>query len=118
LAQSCGFGWQCYADILSGQAGGLAGYLAKKAQELVGASTKPGDQIPYDAPRHFRRLRASRGCLPPVAKGEYTGQLVFGPLPGEIVAETENPNVHLDRIAENMDNDPVSPNTSTAEETP
>jgi hypothetical protein len=58
----------------------MAGYLVKLAKELTGAQAKKGDQAPLHAPRHFRRIRASRGLLPAQAKGagEWTGALVRG----------------------------------------
>ena len=40
-----------------------AGYITKLAKELVGAEVK--DQTPYGAPQGFRRIRATRGTLPP-----------------------------------------------------
>jgi hypothetical protein len=55
----------------------MAGYLVKLARELVGADNK--SQIPWDAPPHFRRLRATRGLLPPVHKSGMCGYLVFTP---------------------------------------
>lgn len=57
----------------------MAGYLTKLARELVGAVRK--DQVPVNAPRHFRRIRASRGLLPKVFKNaDYTGVLLQKPL--------------------------------------
>lgn len=67
----------------------LAGYLAKLAAEQD-TPTPPGvgevvklTQLPVHAPRGFRRLRSSRGFLPPKPKasGEWTGELVHDPLP-------------------------------------
>lgn len=53
----------------------MAGYLVKLARELTGSARK--DQVPVDAPSHFRRLRASRGLLPAAftGSGEYTGEM-------------------------------------------
>jgi hypothetical protein len=62
-AVAVGFGVIVYAEPL--RAGGsltLAGYLTKLSRELTGASIK--NQVPVNAPRHFRRIRASRGLLP------------------------------------------------------
>ncbi len=50
----------------------MAGYFSK----LCGEVSKT-NQAPMAAPKNFRRLRASRGLLPPIAKSkEYTGELV------------------------------------------
>jgi hypothetical protein len=58
----------------------MCGYLVKTAKELIGAAGK--NQIPINAPRHFRRLRASRGLLPPVHRNpDITGMMVFAELP-------------------------------------
>jgi len=57
---------------------GMAGYLTKLSRELVDANGK--GQIPYDAPPHFRRLRASRGVLPKPHKSNLTGWLVTLPM--------------------------------------
>jgi hypothetical protein len=73
--QDCGFGYKCWGEPLTGRPGDIAGYLTKLARELTGAGIK--NQIPLDAPRHFRRLRASRKTLPPRRKSEWTGRLVF-----------------------------------------
>lgn len=52
----------------------MAGYLTKLAQELTGAGFK--NQVPRNAPHHFRRLRASRGLLPkPYKDPDLTGAL-------------------------------------------
>lgn len=70
-----GFGQRCFAQPLrEGTGEAMAGYLVSLANELVGAGGK--DQIPFDAPPHFRRLRASKGLLPPIFHGDMTGYLV------------------------------------------
>jgi hypothetical protein len=70
-----GFGPRCFAQPLrDGTSEAMAGYLVKLASELVGADAK--NQIPFDAPPHFRRLRASKGLLPPIYHGDMTGYLV------------------------------------------
>jgi hypothetical protein len=57
----------------------MAGYLVKLTRELTGAG--PKNQIPVNAPRHFRRLRASKGLLPPRKKNDHvTGALVKIPI--------------------------------------
>jgi hypothetical protein len=73
--QDAGFGWRCWGEQLSGKSEAIAGYLTKLSRELTGAG--PKGQIPIDAPRHFRRLRASRKTLPPRRKSDWTGRLVF-----------------------------------------
>jgi hypothetical protein len=73
--QDAGFGWRCWGEPLTGKPDAIAGYLTKLARELTGAGQK--GQIPLDAPRHFRRLRASRKTLPPRRKSDWTGRLVF-----------------------------------------
>jgi hypothetical protein len=58
----------------------MAGYLTKLAKELTGAGVK--HQVPVNAPRHFRRIRASIGLLPPRYKDpEITGRLIRGTSP-------------------------------------
>lgn len=60
----------------------LCGYLSGLAKELVGGNAK--NQVPVNAPRHFRRLRASVGLLEKRHKNEdYTGQLRKFPAPPE-----------------------------------
>lgn len=87
MAREVGFGHICWVERLrthSEQA--MAGYLTKLAKELTGTSAK--SQVPYDAPPHFRRLRASQGLLPPILKSDLTGWISFTPLitdDGEIV---------------------------------
>ncbi len=72
-AEPCGFGWKCYAEPIRGQER-MAGYLTKLGLELTGQARK--DQTPVNAPRHFRRIRASRGLLPKRLKNpDITGQL-------------------------------------------
>lgn len=85
-AIACGFGKVLHVEPL--RRGGsltLAGYLTKLSRELTGASVK--NQVPVNAPAHFRRIRASRGLLAPIYRpGIHTGALVssrtvdlFGP---------------------------------------
>ena len=80
-AMRAGFGPVAWAEVLSpGSGDAMAGYLVKLAKELTGAKMKKGDQSPLHAPKHFRRIRASRGILPPAHKGtgEWTGALARG----------------------------------------
>lgn len=81
-ATAVGFGPVHWAQPMrDGTGKSMAGYLSKLSRELVGAGKK--NQIPFDAPPHFRRLRASRGLLPPVHKSGCTGNMVFWPMPEE-----------------------------------
>lgn len=77
-AVECGFGPVLWVEPMK-DSDRMAGYLTKLARELTGAAKK--DQAPVEAPPHFRRLRASRGLLPPPIKDEsITGRLVQGPI--------------------------------------
>lgn len=85
LAPECGFGLRVWAELIEPEsAQGMAAYLAKHAlaSELTRAHTKHGDQRPKEAPRHFRRVRSSRGLLPPrkTSSGQWTGFLVKQPV--------------------------------------
>lgn len=63
----------------------LAGYLVKLAGELTGSHRK--DQTPVEAPRGFRRLRATPKWLEPIvaSTGEFTGEVLGAP--AEAIAE-------------------------------
>lgn len=75
-AVDCGFGHVHWAQPMrAGTRDGMAGYMAKLAKELVGAGKK--NQIPFDAPRNFRRIRCSRGILPKPEKSGMIGRLVM-----------------------------------------
>jgi len=63
-APACGFGRRVWVEIVDAP-DAMAAYLVKVAQEFSSSRFKAGDQRPLGAPRHFRRLRASRGLLPP-----------------------------------------------------
>lgn len=55
MAVDVGFGRITFAQTLrTDSEEQMAGYLVKLARELVGAEVK--SQIPFDAPKHFRRL--------------------------------------------------------------
>jgi len=74
-----GFGSICHMKPVYNREG-MAGYLLKFLKELTGASKK--GQIPVNAPKGFRRLRASKGLLPKRKKDpDWTGRLVKSPLP-------------------------------------
>lgn len=71
----------------------MAGYLTKLARELTGQGKDY--QIPVKAPRHFRRLRASRRLLPkPFKNEEMTGCIWFCNIEGEIVANQTERDTH------------------------
>lgn len=73
-AQACGFGHRGWAEAIYGQKG-FVKYLEKLKRELTQAAGK--GQSPLKAPRHFRRLRASRGLIPPPFKADWiTGCLI------------------------------------------
>lgn len=72
-AVACGFGKECWLESMRDRSR-MAGYLTKLALELTGADIK--DQVPVNAPPHFRRIRASRGLLPKRIKDDtITGTL-------------------------------------------
>jgi len=74
-AVAVGFGFRAWIEPMK-NLGKMANYLVKRAAELTGAG--PKNQIPTNAPPHFRRIRASRGLLPPPAKNpDITGYLCF-----------------------------------------
>ncbi len=75
-AVAVGFGFVLWVEPLRpGRGETLAGYLTKLSRELTGAGIK--DQVPVNAPPHFRRLRASRKLLSKVFRREgWTGILV------------------------------------------
>lgn len=76
-AVAAGFGKVCYIKPMISPRR-MAGYLTKLAMELTGAG--PKDQVPRNAPPHFRRIRASRGLLPPPHKDpDLTGKLWRAP---------------------------------------
>lgn len=79
-AQRAGFGPVAWVEVIAPEnPDALAGYLCKLARELTGApGGAKGEQSPVDAPKGFRRIRASRGILPPTHKptGNYTGALL------------------------------------------
>ena len=64
VAPSCGFGRRVWAEVVD-STDAMAAYLVKVAHEFSSSQFKAGDQRPLGAPRHFRRMRASRGLLPP-----------------------------------------------------
>lgn len=73
-AIEAGFGLRLWVETIRQGSGEMANYFCNLAKELVGAGKK--NQVPYDAPPHFRRLRASRDTLAPVFKSGKRGRLV------------------------------------------
>jgi hypothetical protein len=79
FAVPAGFGPVLWVERLLRAGPEFAGYITKLASELTGSG--PKNQVPFDAPPHFRRIRASRGILPKKPESEMTGELVRCPLP-------------------------------------
>jgi len=111
ILKHCGFGEICWVERMR-CARDLARYISKLSHELIGAELK--GQVPFDAPPHFRRLRASRGILPPAHKGEeWTGRMIFCPTdwaesialgkPIPVRSETELQRIILDDFKPNTD---------------
>ena len=65
-AVRAGFGEVLWAEVITPKnPDALAGYFVKLARELTGGvGGKKGEQSPINAPKNFRRIRASRGLLP------------------------------------------------------
>lgn len=79
-ATECGFGPQGWLERLR-SAAALAVYLTRLARELTGKGKDY--QTPVNAPKNFRRLRASVRLLPPIHKNpDVTGFIKFYRLPG------------------------------------
>lgn len=77
-AVECGFGSIGWLERLNSKVR-MAAYLAKLARELTGRGKDY--QVPVNAPKNFRRLRASVRLLPPVHKDpDLTGLLKMIPL--------------------------------------
>jgi hypothetical protein len=74
-AVACGFGEIGWVERLHSRER-MAGYLGRLARELTGKGKEY--QIPVNAPKNFRRIRASVRLLPPVLKNpDITGTLKF-----------------------------------------
>lgn len=80
MALASGFGPILDVQFPRRDAGALAGYLVKIAAELTGSAKK--DQTPLDAPKGFRRIRATPKFLEPARRrsGEWTGSLLLAPV--------------------------------------
>lgn len=73
MCRATGFGFCKWAEPLK-DSERMAGYITKLGLELTGSHHK--NQTPVNAPKHFRRIRASRGLLPKRFKDDtITGQL-------------------------------------------
>lgn len=78
MCVSCRFGKIVWLGSMR-EADGFAGYLTKLAREMTGGGKDY--QIPLKAPRHWRRIRASRHTLPPRIKHPHmTGELLHYPI--------------------------------------
>jgi len=72
-----GFGLNCYVEPVRDESA-MAGYCVK-LMNTIGEVVKT-TQAPVNAPKNFRRLRASRGLLPPPIKNpDITGRLEMQP---------------------------------------
>jgi hypothetical protein len=81
-AVECGFGPVGWCERLDSKEA-MAGYLGKLARELTEGGKEY--QIPWNAPKNFRRLRASVRLLPPpVRNPDITGILHFAKLHGAV----------------------------------
>lgn len=78
VAMESGFGFKCHLSNARDR-DAVSGYFVKAAgmsAELSDAGSK--GQLPVDAPKGFRRIRASKGFIVPKLKSEkWTGELVF-----------------------------------------
>ena len=82
MAVEVGFGKRIWVEPMrngeemAGYITKLGGKLSALPEEMTGAMAK--DQTPVDAPRHFRRIRASRGLLPAKFshEGVWTGRMI------------------------------------------
>lgn len=89
-----GFGRRCWVKPLYDR-GSMAGYMTKLGLELHGATNK--DQIPVNAPKHFRRLRATRGLLPPRHKNDNISGQLFKMRYEAVLSQLEgSPNLEAD----------------------
>jgi hypothetical protein len=81
MAIPCGFGPNVRVETMRSRER-ISSYFAKLALELTGASEK--NQIPLNAPPHFRRIRATQGLLPKRVKDDtITG--VMSMFPAEVI---------------------------------
>lgn len=71
-AVECGFGFRTWIEPVRSEEA-IAGYFVKLCGEIAKV-----DQVPVEAPAHFRRIRASKGLLPSVYHNlEVTGRLIM-----------------------------------------
>jgi len=113
-AQAAGFGWRCDVDFPRKERGAVAGYLVKLAAELTRSDAKHA-QTPVDAPKGFRRLRATERFLPPIRElgevctdhnGElvslWSGVIVLAPLDWIELALAAAEKYGVDRLGEGL----------------
>lgn len=78
----------------------LIGYAAKLAGGMLPAEVAKTTQSPLNAPRHFRRVRASRGFLPPSkVESRETGVLVKFPVDVDAAGAVERVRWYRERAA-------------------
>jgi len=80
-AVECGFGFRTWVEPVRSKEA-IAGYFVKLCSEIVGTQK---DQTPIEAPKHFRRLRASKGLLPKA----YHNQNLVGKLIQKSIGELQ-----------------------------
>lgn len=81
MAKAVGFGRILWLEPVRREEA-ISRYVVKLGGEVLAGEASKSTQVPIVAPRHFRRLRASRGFLPPVPNDpDITGELVKHPLP-------------------------------------
>lgn len=98
-SHAVGFGFTKWCEPLRNSQA-MAGYITKLGLELTGAHHK--NQVPVNAPKHFRRIRASKGLLPKRFKDDtITGQL-FKLSYDAIMRQMDGPNVEPDDEAADL----------------
>lgn len=84
-AEACSIGWSSTLEAVDSKDRGradldqIAGYIAKAAKrsDKIHGEIAKLSQLPLQAPKNFRRVRAGKGFLPPKRKDErYTGAIV------------------------------------------
>ncbi len=87
LTTQCGFGYRVTLEHVAA-AEAVASYVTKMDKgavmvpHVLGAEVVKTSQLPTMAPKRFRRIRSSKGFLPPIKKDpDISGKLVQTPLP-------------------------------------
>jgi hypothetical protein len=101
LTTHCGFGWRVSLNHVVGRHE-VAAYCTKmekgavKAPHALGAEVVKLSQLPVAAPKRTRRIRSSKGFLPPLRKDPaISGELRRTPLPQKMREEHHNGTVRL-----------------------